>query len=439
MSVKSTRFTVLELLNKMDKGAYSNIVLDSMFKSMDYSERDKNFISHLFYGIIERKITLEHIISSYSSKSLDKLDTVVVDILKIGLYQLKFMDAIPDNAAVNETVNLTKQAKKGSASGFVNAILRNFIRDGKNIKFPSEPIQKLSVEYSCNYELTEKICNDYSYDLAEDLLKASVTPHKTYIRVNNLKTSEDKLIADFSKYGIKAEKCDVVDNCLIIDRINDVGNSELFLKGDFHIQDLSSQLCCKALNPQLGETVIDLCAAPGGKTFTIAEMMNNQGSIIAADLHEKRVNLIKKGAERLGINIIETLQNDAKKFNEKIPFADKILCDVPCSGFGVIRSKPELKYTELDTVKKLPEIQYEILKTAAGYLKTGGELVYSTCTINRDENDNVIDKFLSENKNFEPVEILSEYNDVFEGHKATIFPKHFGCEGFFISKIRKVD
>jgi len=438
MDDKSTRFTVLELLNKMNNGAYSNLVLDSMLKTTAFSERDKSFISRLFYGILERKITLEYIISLYSNKPLNKLDDIVVNILKIGLYQLKYMDSVPDNAAVNETVNLTKQAKKTSAAGLVNAILRSFIRDQKNISYPKDKIKRLSIEYSCNFEIVKKISSEYSFELAENLLSASVEPHKTFIRVNTLKTTAGDLINNLLEYGIEAEETPILVNCLTVNRINNLENCSLFSDGYFHIQDLSSQLCCSVLNPQPKDIVLDLCAAPGGKTFTIAELMNNQGHIIAADLHEKRVNLIRNSAESLGINIIEALQNDAKKYNEKFPLADKILCDVPCSGLGVIRSKPELKYIDLNYINKLPEIQYEILSTSARYLKTGGELVYSTCTINRAENDDVIDRFLNEHKNYEPVDIMSNYND-FDGYKATIFPKHFCCEGFFISKIRKVD
>lgn len=438
MSVKSTRFTVLELLNKMDNGAYSNLVLDAALKATDYSDRDKSFVSRLFYGILERKITLEYIISMYSDKPLHKLDDIVVNILKIGLYQLKYMDSIPDNAAVNETVNLTKQSKKASASGFVNALLRHFIRDNKKIKYPNDRLERLSVEYSCSYELCKKICSDYSYEQAEKFLKASLEPHMNFIRTNTLKITSSELINKLNEYGFNAEKSDYVQDCLAVNRINNLENCKLFSEGFFHIQDLSSQICCKVLNAKPNDTILDLCAAPGGKTLTIAELMNNQGRIIAADLHEKRVKLISKAAKRLNINIVETIQNDAKIFNPQLPLADKILCDVPCSGLGVIRSKPELKYINLEDIKKLPNIQYEILSVASQYLKKNGELVYSTCTINKDENDYVIDKFLSEHKNFEPVEIMQEY-DKFNGYKATIFPKHFNCEGFFISKIRKVD
>lgn len=438
MDVKSARFTVLELLNRMNTGAFSNLALDAVLKASNYSERDNAFISRLFYGILERKLTLEHIIAMYSDKPLHKLDIIIVNILKIGLYQIKYMDSVPDNAAVNETVNLTKQVKKASASGFVNAVLRHFIRDNKNIIFPEDKIKRLSVEYSCNYELVSKMCSDYSYDIAEKFFKASIEPHKNFIRVNTLKNTSSELIDELTNYEITATESKYLSGCLCVDKINSLENCKLFSEGHFHIQDLSSQLCCKVLNPQQGETVIDICAAPGGKTLTIAELMNNKGRIIAADLHEKRVNLISKSAERMGITIIETMQNDAKKFNSQIPLADKILCDVPCSGFGVIRSKPELKYTDLETIRKLPDVQYKILSTAAQYLKKGGELVYSTCTVNRVENDFVIDKFLKEHNNFKPVEIMQEY-DNFSGYKATIFPEHFGCEGFFISKIRKVD
>lgn len=433
MSVKSARFTVLELLNKMDGKAYSNLILNSALKESGLAERDKGFVAKLFYGVVERKLTLEYIISVYSSKPLHKLDKSVVNVLKMGVYQLLYMDNVPDNAAVNESVILTKQCGKSSAAGFVNAVLRSFIRDGKRVTFPDDDIKRMSIEYSCSEGLARQLCTDYSAEAARQLLENSVTEHKTYLRVNTLKTSTERLIEELEKLGVKAEKCPHAENCVSAENLGSVESSELFKDGLFHVQDLSSQLCCKALNPKAGETVIDICSAPGGKAFTFAEMMNNTGRILACDLHEKRVKLIKNGAERLGTTIIEALCNDAKIFNEVFPEADKVLCDVPCSGFGVIRSKPELKYTDIEAVKGLPKVQYDILTTAAKYLKCGGELVYSTCTLSRAENDGVIDRFLAENKNFAPAEI-DGYND----YKLTIFPKDFDCEGFFISKIRKV-
>ncbi|MCH5192511.1 MAG: 16S rRNA (cytosine(967)-C(5))-methyltransferase RsmB [Oscillospiraceae bacterium] len=436
MTESSSRFVVMKLLDKMDKQAYSNIALDSALKDSGLSERDKAFASRLFYGVLERKLTLEHIISEYSSKPLNKLDGSVANVLKMGVYQLLYMDSVPDSAAVNESVALTRQAGKTSASGFVNAVLRSFIRDGKQIRYPDDSYDRMSIEYSCNKDIVKMLCEDYSRDEAEDLLKGSLMPHRPYIRVNTLKTDTDTLINRLNEQGVSAERCIEAEDCILAESLGSVEGSELFKAGMFHVQDLSSQLCCKALDPKPGETVIDICAAPGGKTFTIAEMMGDSGRIIACDLHEKRVGLIKKGAERLGIGSIEAIKNDAKIWNDSLPKADRILCDVPCSGLGVIRSKPELKYTRPEDIKRLPEIQYEILCSAAGYLKEGGELVYSTCTLNRKENDGIVDRFLRENDGFEAAEVMSEYGN--KGHKITIFPGRFGCEGFFISKVRKV-
>ena len=436
MGVKSTRFTVLELLAKMDKQAYSNLVLDAALEKSGFSDRDKGFASRLFYGVLERKLTLEYVISLHSSKPLNKLDGAVANILKMGLYQLLYMDSVTDSAAVNESVILAKQCGKTSAAGFVNAVLRSFIRRGKKISFPENKVERLGIEYSCGAELVKKLCGDYSFEQAEDLLKASVTPHRTFLRVNNTKISSDALISEFDKLGISVKASAVTDNCLEAEGLGGVERLEPFKKGYFHVQDLSSQLCCKALDPRSGDTVIDLCAAPGGKAFTITEMMGGIGRVIACDIHSNRVELIKKGAERLGLPI-EAIENNAKIFNSGFQQADKVLCDVPCSGFGVIRSKPELKYTDLKSVSRLPEVQYDILCTASEYLKPGGELVYSTCTLSRDENDRVIDRFLAEHKGFKPVNILEEYGN--SGFKMTVFPKDFGCEGFFISKIRKDD
>ncbi len=439
MNVKSPRFTALELLNRMNEQAYSNLALNAALEKSGFSDRDKGFVSRLFYGVLERKLTLEYVVSLYSNRPLQKLDGTILNILELGLYQILYMDSVTDSAAVNESVILVKQCGKSSAAGFVNAVLRNFIRDGKKISYPENKTERLGIEYSCGAELVKKLCADYSCEQAEDLLKASVTPHKTFLRVNNLKITTDGLVKEFEKLGIAVKVCDITDNCLIGESLGSIENCELFRNGLFHVQDLSSQLCCKALDPKAGETVIDVCSAPGGKAFTITEIMGDSGRVIACDLHSNRVELIKNGAERLGLSAIEALQNDSKVFNDTFPLADKVLCDVPCSGFGVIRSKPELKYTNLKSVERLPQVQYEILCTASRYLKTGGELVYSTCTLNRDENDRVIDRFIDEHGgDFEPVNILTEYGSVSEGYKATIFPKDFGCEGFFISKIRKV-
>ena len=438
MADRSPRAAVAELLIKVEKNAYSNLALDGMLSVSDYSRQEKNFISRLFYGVIERRVTLDYIISLYSSKPLHKLDLTVAVILRMGLYQLVYMESVPDNAAVNEAVNLAKKMGKTSAASFINAILRNFIRADKIIKFPNDMVGKYSVQYSCPKDLTKKLITQHGEQCTADFLRASLEPHKMFIRVNNVLISADELSNKLSENAVKATVSDYDKNCLNVEKLVSIENNTLFNEGYFHVQDLSSQLCCKALAPSEGDTVLDLCAAPGGKTFTIAEMMNDKGSVYSCDLHNKRVSLIKKGAERLRLSSITPLQNDAKVYNEKFPVFDKILCDVPCSGFGVIRSKPEIKYTPLKDVERLPEIQYAILETAVKYLKQGGELVYSTCTVLREENDEIIDRFLNFHPEFEGVPFLEELGEPFGSYKTTIMEGKLNCEGFFISKIRRI-
>jgi 16S rRNA (cytosine967-C5)-methyltransferase len=434
--LKSTRLAAYELLKKTSyDNAYSNLAVNGLFSADNYSARDKAFISRLYYGVIERQITLDYVVSLYSSKPLQKLDKEVLLVLRMGLYQILYMDSVPDNAAVSEAVNLAKVIGKFSATGFINAVLRNFIRDGKKIKPISDNIKSLSVEYSCPEDLIKMWLSQYDFNDVLAFLKASLEPSKLHIRVNTAKIDTDLLIDKFAEINISAVKSDIIDNCLIVDNIGSVENCSLFKSGFFHVQDLSSQLCCLALNPQPQQRVLDICSAPGGKAFTIAELMNDSGEIIACDLHDKRVNLIKSGLSRLELKSITALQNDAKIYNDSLGRFDKVLCDVPCSGLGVIRNKPEIKYKPLSEISELPEIQYDILCTAAKYLKIGGELIYSTCSLNKHENDNVIDKFLTNNPDYKGISFLDRIGKPFGSYKATIFPEYFGSDGFFISKI----
>lgn len=437
--MKSARMIVCELLEKLEKSAYSNLALDGVLQCSDVSARDKAFISRLFYGVIERKATLDYIISLYSSKPIQKLDAVILETLRMGIYQLLYMDSVPDNAAVNESVELVKQLGKKSAAPFVNAVLRSFIRDDKKFALPKDRIQKFCVEYSCSANLAKKLIDQYGEDKASEFLKRSLEPHKLYLRVNNTKTDCDTLIADFSMNEVSVKKCTLLDNCLEAEPFGSVENNELFKKGYYHVQDLSSQLCCAALEPKKGEKILDICSAPGGKAFTITETTGDECELYACELHDKRVKLIRNGAERLGLKSIKALQNDAKVYNESFPKFDKILCDVPCSGTGVIRSKPEIKYADLKKFEGLPKIQYDILNTASKYLKVGGELVYSTCTVLKEENELVIDRFLKENKDFEGVPFLTDIGTPFGEYKASIIAESFDCEGFFISKIRRIN
>ena len=429
----SARYAAYKLIEKVETGGYSNIALGGMFsKSDSLSDRDKAFAARLFYGVTERKLTLEHIIGAYVSKPLQKLDRQVRITLMMGVYQIMYMDNVPDSAAVNESVSLVKKLGKASASGMVNAVLRSIIRDGKKIPpVKGDKYDKMAVEYSCPAELIRRICKGYGEENTVSLLEASLLPSVTVLRTNVLKTSSEELIASLKSRGISAQASEFEENAVICDDLRDVERDPDFIAGNYHVQDYSSQLCCKAVSPRKGETVIDICAAPGGKTFTMAEMMGDEGRIFACELHEKRTGLIVKGAERLGISCIEAVTNDARVYNEKLPVADRVLCDVPCSGYGVIRGKPEIRYKPLSEAQRLPEIQLDILRTACRYVKDGGLLVYSTCTVNIEENECVIEKFLAENSDFHGEEFPKDMGDFFRGKfMSAIFSKQFGGDGF---------
>jgi 16S rRNA (cytosine967-C5)-methyltransferase len=434
--MKEPRYLAVELLNKTFRsGSYSNIQLSSGLSSSEMDERDKKLCSVIYYGVIERRITIDHIIGGLSSRPLKKLDDTVLNILRCGIYQLLWMDSVPDSAAVNESVKLAKKFGKTSASGMVNAVLRSFIRNEKKYLLPKDIFRSASITYSSPEWLVESLCNDYGQELMENLLSDALEKSPTTIRMNNIRCTENELLASLGK--ITAEKSDKINGCFILGG-GDPTASEAFRKGFFHVQDIASQLCCMAVNPDENDRVLDICAAPGGKTFTMAEMMNGRGEIYAFDLHEKRVRLIKSGAERLGLENIRAMTGDASVFNENLPKFSKILCDVPCSGIGAIRRKPEIKYKNPSDFENLPEIQYKIAENALNYLETGGELIYSTCTLRRVENDEVIEKLLKNHPELEPVGFLENLGEPFGSFKASIFPKYFGSDGFFISKVKKV-
>ena len=432
------RLTVVKMLMKMESSeAYSNLLLDHAFNEAELSDRDKAFAAALFYGVLERRLTLDHVIRTNSKIAFEKLDKAAVQILRTGLYQLLYMPSVPESAAVNESVKMCKKLKCFSAQGFVNGMLRSFIRSGKKISYLSiSPEKRLSVEYSCPEWLTEKFISEYGMDFAVRALKASVGKPPVYARVNILRTTTDKVIAELAKHRIKAAPYPGLVNCIRLEKAGDIEKCAPFRQGLFHVQDISSQLCCLTLRPVVNETVLDVCAAPGGKSFTLAELMGNNGKLYSMDLHDMRVGLIEDGAARLGIKIITAMQNDASKFNGALPQADRVLCDVPCSGFGVIRRKPEIKYKPPEEFAGLPEIQYQILETSARYVKSGGTLVYSTCTLSRAENDDVADRFAASHPEFMPIVQpvpISAPGD----YKRTYCPDENGGDGFFTASFRR--
>ncbi len=416
------------------EGAYSNLLLDELLNKTSLDTRDKAFVSALAYGTIERKLTLDYQLSQYLSKPLKKLRPEVLVILEMGAYQIFYMDKVPVSAAVNESVKLTRNNKFSFASSLVNAVLRKCASNG--LVFPCKENEEdyLSVKYSCPSWLVHKWFKEYGKEDTTEILKISNGKTETVIRVNTLKTDLQKLKTILENEDVTC-KDGYIENSLIISLSSrDVASLDSFKEGLFHVQDTASQLCAKAVCAKEGDIVFDLCSAPGGKAFTIAQQMNGKGKIFAFDLYEQRVNLIADAANRLGIENINAQKGDASVFNESLGLADKVLCDVPCSGLGIIRRKPEIRYKEKESLEGLPKIQFEILNNGSKYVKKGGRLVYSTCTLSKAENEDVCEAFLKQNKNFfavRPLPYLSSDNFV------TLMPHKNGSDGFFIAAFEK--
>lgn len=434
------RLTVVKLLLKMESSeSYSNILLDSALSESGLSDRDKAFAAALFYGVTERKMTLDYIIEQNSRIPFQKLENAAVAVLRTGLYQILYMPSVPESAAVNESVKLCKKLKLFSAEGFVNGLLRNFIRNGKKVSFIGlDTAERLSIEYSCPKWIARKWTDEYGEENAIKALKASIGAPPIYARVNTAKISDCELVKLLKKEGIRASVNPRLSGCVRLEKFGDIEKCRAFRQGLFHIQDVSSQLCCLTLKPIVNETVLDICAAPGGKSFTMAELMGNNGKVIAMDLYDARIGLIAQGAARLGLRIVETRQNNAAKFNEELPQADKVLCDVPCSGLGVIRRKPEIKYKDEEEFKELPRLQKAILDVSARYVKTGGTLVYSTCTLSRAENDEVAKEFADTHPEFSPIVQPLSYAGAENSPMRTFFPEEDGGDGFFTASFRRI-
>lgn len=419
------RETALLALYKIEyEGAYSNMAVKDAL-SLAHG-RDKGLITELVYGVIRRKLTLDYVISRYSKIKLKKLSKYLLLILRMGVYQIYFTDKIPDSAAVNESVKLAKRYCPKSA-GFANAILHSVIRGRESLEYPSDKKEFLSVKYSFPREIVELF---EELDFCEDLLDSLNKEPKTTVRLNRLKSGE-KLLID-------GEISPLYEYARVV-RGLDIANADDYKCGRIIAQDIAAMMAAEALSPKPGEVLIDMCAAPGGKTTHLAELMGDSGKIYAFDIHPHKIEIIKKNAERMGISIIDAAVGDAGKVNENLlGLADKVLADVPCSGLGIIRRKPDIKWNKED-ISGLPEIQYKILENAARYLKPGGELVYSTCTLNKCENEDVVCRFLEENKDFEFVKIqipgpLMRENNGY----ITLYPNKDGTDGFFISKIKRV-
>ena len=444
--VDKVREVALKVLYNIEVNkAYSNITLDEEInKNMKILDnRDIGFISELTYGVITWKLTIDEIIKKYSNLRLKKISPWILNILRMGIYQIVFLNKVPKSAAVNESVNLAKRYGHKGSSNFVNAILRKVSKNDYEEMFKIENnVERISKTNSMPVWIVETLLKENTLEKVEEICKNSNLKPELSIRVNNLKTSKEELKKKLEEKDIKVEN-GVLEDFLILKNAKNIENIEEFKNGFFTVQDEAAGLTAKILNPQINDTVLDACSSPGGKTTYLAEIMKDKGEVIAFDIHPHRVKLVEQVSKRLNLKSIKTDVKDSSIYDEKYKEKfDKILLDVPCLGLGVLKRKPDIKWQrKKEDIKEISKIQKQILDTCSKYLKKGGALVYSTCSILKEENEDVVNEFLEENENFEMEKIELEENNYFKKFcKNNKFLQVYQSEksdGFFICKMIK--
>ena len=435
INARSLAYEVLFTIIQED--GYSNITLNKYFNQYKVEEQDKRFISEVVYGTIKNKLYLEHILKSYSK---GRVKPKVKIILLMSVYQLLYMDKTPNFAIIDEAVKLSKKIAGNITGKFVNGILRNIERNAKNLelKYKNET-EKLCVENSCPKELFDILNKQYGKEKAQSIVVSFNQKSKNSIRYNPLKTTKSDLI---EKLGSAVSESEICEDSLILNKLN-IDNS-LFTNGYYIIQDEASALVASSIGLPVDKEykILDTCAAPGGKSLHIASKYFNS-SLVSCDKYIHKLKLIEDNTAKLGISNIEIKEQDAtinnSSFNDKF---DIVICDVPCSGIGVIKNKPEIKYKITNSyVEEISKLQYQILDNSKKYVKNNGILMYSTCTIDKRENIENINKFLNENKDFK-LENISLKNSIIktsENGVLEILPDEYSCDGFFIAKLRKME
>ncbi len=426
----TARESALRALHSIDtQGAYINVALKQALSVDGMSQPDKGLVTEIIYGVVSNKTAIDYIISQFSKVKLKKMSPWVLAILRMGVFQIFYMDKIPHSAACNEAVKLAKKYSHGAGAGFVNGVLRSVSRECDSFKFPQtgNPVADLSIEYSYPEWMTEKLVDEYGAEKCAALYAESRKAHGVCIRVNTLKTTKAELITILADEGVECENIEGMDNALVIHGKFNAEASQPYRDGLFSLQNISSQMAVEALAPQKDDFVIDMCAAPGGKSCAAAERMGNEGKVLSFDVFDHKIKLIQNAAKRLGISIIDARVGDSTvPCEELLGKADRVLADVPCSGLGVIHKKPDIKWSRKESdIAELCEIQAKILEVAASYVKDSGVLVYSTCTILPEENRLQIQEFLKHHNEFEKIS------------EQQILTGALGESGFYICKMVK--
>jgi len=441
----NAREVSLKILLEYEKAeAYSNLLLDSELKKTELSDLDKAFVTKLVYGVITYIKTLDYIISKLSKVKIKKISKPIINILRLGLYQIYYLDKIPNSAVVNESVKLAKKYGHQASANFVNALLRNAGKKQKDDFFVEikDEKEKLAIYYSYPQWIVDLYINQYGVTRTKEILEANEKELIDCIRVNTLKITREELLEKLNEYDVEEGRAKDV---IYTKDIKKLLKSDYFKDGLFTVQDEAPSLVGHIINPQEGDSILDICAAPGGKTTHLSQLASDKAKITAFELHEHRCKLIEDLCTRLGIKSVKVEQRDATIFDENlVENFDKIVADVPCSGLGVIRRKPDIKWnTKEEDVEELTQIQYKILVNASKYLKPDGTLVYSTCTNNKKENDAIVNKFLEENKDFKISKIDNIPEDfmkcVYNDGMLELSPDKNNCDGFYICKMTKTN
>ncbi|KFZ40605.1 MULTISPECIES: 16S rRNA (cytosine(967)-C(5))-methyltransferase RsmB [Thermoactinomyces] len=447
----NARETALSILEKWEeRQAYSNLLLNQALQASPLNEKDKRLVTELVYGTIQRKNTLDWILNQLVKKGVGSLELWVRQLLRLGIYQLLYLDKIPERAAIYETVQISKKRGHRGISGLVNGVLRSFLRNRHRLTPKKNPqtLAEKAVSYSHPEWIIERMEQAYGEEETKAALLSNHHPPRVSVRVNRLKMDPDVFIKEWNATGTgQAEASGIAPEGVTISGGGNPAFTPWFREGYCTIQDESSMLVARVLAPAPGMKVLDVCAAPGGKTTHLAELMGNQGHIVACDVHDHKLSLIRSNASRLGIDIISVRQLDGR--NLPGPFQphtfDAILLDAPCSGLGVIRRKPDLKWgKEAENIEALAQLQKELLDAAAPLLKPGGVLVYSTCTWESRENWEQVESFLKRHPDFSGDNTWKEKlpdplkNRVHSGDGwIQILPHDFLSDGFFISRMIK--
>ncbi len=424
----NVRLEAVGLVNRVfQENAYTNILLNQYFHGRDLSDLDRRFLTELVYGTVKAKGTLDWYLQQVAAKPLHKIEPLVLADLRVGMFQILYMEKVPRAAAVHEAVEVAKVVANPGAAQFVNGVLRNFLRQEEQIVLPERQAERLGIELWHPKDLVKKWLKYYGEEQTRQLCAFNNMPAPLCLRVNTLKCSREQLAEGLQRLGADFSLSRIAKDGIVCNRIPSLRVLQQELPGRFYIQDESSMLAAEWLAPQPGERVLDLCAAPGGKTTHLAQLMLNRGEIVACDVHPHKLPLIEANARNLGISIIKTELNDATKLREDfLDGFDRVLVDAPCSGMGVLRRRAEARWRKKrEDLKVFPPLQLGILTNAAKYVKAGGALVYSTCTIEQSENHYVVAKFLEDQPRFHLLE------------EKQLLPQRDGVDGFYLAKLTK--